>query len=161
MDKYKLLNPNLFPIHDGKYIIHSTVNDRFVWDIDPNSSNLHLWERHGGANQQFIFKSNGVGMYRIFCAQNGKALDCLHGSRDNGANVWAYDYNDTPAQHWHIKARDNNSVHIYFSVFSEIDYSKHKRCIDLCSSNAKNGANIWLYEENGTNAQKWYIEPVN
>ena len=49
----------------------------------------------------------------------------------------------------------------YGQTQPKIDYSKHKRCIDLSNSNAKNGANIWLYEENGTNAQKWYIEPVN
>ena len=64
---------------------------------------MHIWETHGGANQQFIFKSDGVARYRIYCAQNGKAVDNYHSDQSSGANVWLYDYNDTPAQHWYLK----------------------------------------------------------
>ena len=60
-----------FPVKDGKYFVHSAINYEYVWDMDPNSGNLHLWKKHGGASQQFIFKSSGSGVYRIFCAQNG------------------------------------------------------------------------------------------
>ena len=152
---YRFINRNIFPVDDGKYIVHSTINDRFVWDVDLNSSNLHLWERHGGANQQFIFKANGVGVYKIVCVANGKYLDCQYSNRDDGANVWVYSFNDTPAQHWLISPKD-----IAVSVYSDIDYLKHKRCIDLTHSNANNGTNIWLYGENGTNAQRWTLEKV-
>ncbi len=47
-----------------------------------------------------------------------------------------------------------------FTCYTEIDYLSTKRCIDLKHSNAKNGTNIWLYEDNGSNAQIWYLEPV-
>ena len=159
---YRFLNHNIFPIQDGKYIIHSAVDNRFVWDVDPNTSNLHLWERHGGANQQFIFKANGVGVYKIMCVANGKYLDCQYSSRDNGANVWAYEFNDTSAQHWYISPEDNLNIpaHYMISVYTQIDYLKNKRCIDLTHSNASNGTNIWLWGENGTNAQKWTLEMV-
>ena len=50
----------LFPVKEGKYIVHSSVNYKYVWDVDINSSNLQVWERHGGLNQQFIFNPNFV-----------------------------------------------------------------------------------------------------
>ena len=144
-----------FPVKDGKYFVHSAINYEYVWDMDSNSGNLHLWKKHGGANQQFIFKSSSSGVYRIFCAQNGKALDCQHSSEDNGANVWLYPYNDTSAQHWRLRPKD----FMKFSVFSEITFLKNPRCIDVTHSNASNGTNLWLYNNNGTNAQIWIAEP--
>ena len=146
-----------FPVKDGKYFVHSTINYDYVWDMDPNSGNLHLWQKHGGANQQFIFKSRGDGIYKIFCAQNGKALDCQYSSQENGANVWLYPFNDSSAQHWRLKSRDL----FKFSVFSEINFSKNPRCIDVTHSNAANGTNLWLYNNNGTAAQIWFAEPCN
>lgn len=152
-----------FPIKEGKYIVHSTINDKYVWDVDINSSNLHLWERHGGTNQQFIFKPNVLGFYTIYCATNGKALDCAYSSKDNGANVWVYEFNDTSAQHWNILLAGENYFlfPLKFTCYTQIDYLETKRCIDLQYSNANNGTNIWLYKGNGTNAQIWYLEPVN
>ena len=152
---YKQLNVNLFPIKDGKYYIHSTIDNRYVWDMDSNSSNLQLWEKHGGANQQFIFKSDGVAKYRIYCAQNGKAVDCQGSNESNGANVWLYPYNDTSAQHWHLKGQGL----LNFSAYSGINPLKNRRCIDVPSSNVHNGASLWLYHENNTNAQIWLAEP--
>ena len=146
-----------FPVKDGKYFIHSTINYDYVWDMDSNSGNLQLWQKHGGANQQFIFKSRGDGIYKIFCAQNGKAIDCQYSSQENGANVWLYPFNDTSAQHWRLKARD----FLKFSVFSEINFSKSPRCIDVTNSNASNGTNLWLYNSNDTAAQIWLAEPCN
>ena len=155
LQTYKRLNVNLFPIQDGKYYVHSTINGKYVWDMDPNSCNLHLWEKHGGANQQFIFKSDAVARYRIYCAQNGKAVDNCNSDQSSGANVWLYDYNDTPAQHWYLRGQGPGK----FSAYSGINASRNKRCIDLTGSNAQNGTNLWCYEENGTNAQIWYVEP--
>ena len=153
---YRFLNPNLFPLEDGKYIVHSTVDSRYVWDVDVNSSNLHLWERHGGANQQFIFKANGVGFYTIKCVQTGKFVDCAGSNKDNGANVWTYDYNGTNAQIWSIRSEGNGM----YSFKCIVDDSRNPRCIDLTNSRAQNGTNIWLYSANGTNAQKWTVERV-
>ena len=148
----------LFPVKEGKYIVHSSVNYKYVWDVDINSSNLQVWERHGGLNQQFIFKPNFFGIYTITCVQNGKAIDCAFSSRENGANVWAYECNDTSAQHWNIHLANQGNIFPFIQRVSI--FTTNKRCIDLKHSDAKNGTNIWLYEENGTNAQKWCLEPV-
>lgn len=157
-----LLIRALIPVKKGKYIVHSTINDKYVWDIDISSSNLQVQEKHGGLNQQFIFEPDIFGIYKIYCVQNGKALDCAFSSRDNGANVWAYEFNDTSAQHWILHSAGQNFLpfHFKFTCFTQIDYLTTKRCIDLKYSKAENGSNIWLYENNGTNAQIWYLEPV-
>ena len=52
-----------FPVKEGKYIVHSSINYNYVWDVDINSSNLQLWEKHGGLNQQFIFKPTLPGYF--------------------------------------------------------------------------------------------------
>ena len=36
-----------------------------------------------------------------------------------------------------------------------------RRCIDLTWANASTGVNIYLYAENGTNAQVWRLEPID
>ena len=95
LDPILLAITALFPIKEGKYIIHSAINYKYVWDIDINSSNLQIWEKHGGLNQQFYFKPSISGIYTIYCVRNGKALDCAFSSKDNGANIWVYEPNDT------------------------------------------------------------------
>lgn len=152
-----------FPVKEGKYIVHSSINYKYVWDVDINSSNLQLWEMHGGLNQQFIFKPTLPGYYIIYCVQNGKALDCAYSSKDNGANAWVYEFNDTSAQHWKIQGEipEESYFPIIVTCYTQIDYSTTKRCIDLKNSNVQNGTNIWLYEENGTNAQVWLLERVD
>ena len=50
---------------------------------------------------------------------------------------------------------------LYFTCYTEIDYLTTQRCIDLKHSNVENGTNIWLYKSNDTNAQLWFLEPVN
>ena len=154
---------DLFPIKAGKYIIHSTINYKYVWDIDIPSSNLQLWERHGGLNQQFIFKPSLSGLYTISCVENGKYLDCAYSRKDNGATVWTYEFNDTSAQHWIIRSVNQSKIlglFNQFTCYTQIDHSTTKRCIDLKYSDAKNGQKIWLYGDNGTDAQKWYLEPI-
>jgi hypothetical protein len=168
-DKPKKFNVALFaaraffPVKEGKYIVHSSIHYKYVWDVDINSSNLHLWERHGGLNQQFFFKPILAGYYTIYCVQNGKALDCAYSSKDNGANAWVYEFNDTSAQHWNIKGEipEESCFPIIITCYTQIDYSTTKRCIDLKNSNVQNGTNIWLYKENGTNAQVWLLERVD
>lgn len=151
----------LYPIKERKYIVHSTINHDYVWDVDINSSNLQIWKRHGGPNQQFLFKPSVSGIYTIYCVQNGKAIDCAFSSRDNGANVWVYEPNDTSAQQWNITNFSESSIMFQeISCYTKIDYYETKRCIDLQYSNAKNGTNLWLYKDNGTNAQRWLLEPV-
>ena len=108
LDPILIIAKAIFPVKEGKYIIHSTINYKYVWDVDINSSNLQIWERHGGLNQQFYFKPSIKGIYTIYCVQNGKALDCAFSSKDNGANAWVYEPNDTSAQHWHIKDLSGN-----------------------------------------------------
>ena len=163
LDPILIIAKALFPVKEGKYIIHSTINYNYVWDVDINSSNLQIWERHGGLNQQFYFKPSITGIYTIYCVQNGKALDCEYSSKDNGANAWVYEPNDTSAQHWHIKDLSGNPYPCpqEISCYTQIDYSETKRCIDLKSSNTQNDTNLWLYKSNETNAQKWLLEPVN
>ena len=38
--------------------------------------------------------------------------------------------------------------------------NRHRRVLDVTSSNTNNGANVQQYHNNGTNAQRWYIKQV-
>ncbi|CAB5198349.1 unnamed protein product [Rhizophagus irregularis] len=49
--------------------IHLKFNRNFVLDVSgaktDNSTNIHLWEKHGGKNQQFILQKNFCDNFKI------------------------------------------------------------------------------------------------
>ena len=159
---FNIPNPNTNPsIPDGKYFVHSTVDEKYVWDMDMNSGNLLLWPKHGRKNQQFIFKYKGNGIYLITSVASGKVLENQWGRTNNGANVGSNDFSDSQNQHWIIVRKDTLFSKNLITVYPEIGYFNLRRCIDLTWANASTGVNIWLYQENGSKAQIWHLEPVS
>ena len=147
---------NLFPVPNGKYIVHSTVNPKYVWDVNVENSNLIVWQKSVNPNQQFIFEENNSGLYTINCAHTGKVIDCAGGKIDNLTNVRAYDPNGTNAQLWSIHSEGDGK----YSFKCALDGTDNNRLIGLQDALVKNGSNIWLYNANGTNAQKWTLESI-
>ena len=160
LNNYKTSAPSP-SIPDGKYYVHSIIDDDYVWDIDMNSWNLLLWKKHGRKNQQFIFKYIGNGLYSISNVANGKYLECQWNRTNNGANVHTTNFNDIQAQHWYISKRDTLFKKNLITVYPELGYMNMRRCIDLTWANASTGVNIYLWAENGTNAQVWRLEPID
>ena len=78
-----------------------------VLDVEGGTTNVIVWDSHGGDNQCWRFVPDGDG-FRIQ-SKLGYFLDVSGGYADNETNVQVYEGNGTAAQHWRLyKASDRN-----------------------------------------------------
>ena len=63
-----------------------------------NGSNIHLWQYHGGSNQEFTLYNDII--YNPTC---NTAIDNYANLNNNGNNIISYDINLTTAQQWVIE----------------------------------------------------------
>ena len=141
---------------DGTYIIRSSINKGYVFDVSggskDNYANIQLWNECPVPQQRFKLKYLDNGYYRITATHSGKALDVKDASTQKGANVQQYQSNDTNAQQWIIKDNKDGT------------YSIISRCnglyVDVYNAVAANGTNIQMCDGNGLNAQKFIFEEV-
>lgn len=80
-------------------------------------------------------------------AQSKYVVDVSNGSKNNGANIWTYQLNNTNAQKWKVK-KDSVGYITFINIGSN-------KALDVSNASVNNGANIWQYEVNNTYAQKW------
>lgn len=92
-------------------------------------------------------------------AYTGKYLDVSGGSIENGTNVQQYEFNGTNAQKWGLYSYGDGN----YTIVSELnsDGTHYNRVLDV--SNGLNGENInvQLWENNGSDAQKFSICKTN
>ena len=91
------------------------------------------------------------GSYRIVTAlDESKALDLRANKTVSGTNVQLYDitYDDT----WFFDVKYQSSGYYKISVTGT------SLCLDHANAEKKDGANCWIYTDNGTNAQRFRIE---
>lgn len=92
-------------------------------------------------------------------AYTGKYLDVAGGNIENGTNVQQYEFNGTNAQKWGLYSYGDGN----YTIVSELnsDGTHYNRVLDV--SNGLNGENInvHLWENNGSDAQKFSICKTN
>ena len=93
------------------------------------------------------------GSYVLRNVATGKALDVTGGSAKSGTNVQTYTANGTIAQSFSLKSTDLLGTGTYV-IRSSMASGK---VLDVKGASSSNGANVQLYSENGTGAQKWRI----
>lgn len=79
--------------------------------------------------------------------QSEYVVDVSNGSKNNGANVWTYQSNNTDAQKWKVK-KDSVGYITFINVGSN-------KALDVYGGSVANGTNIWQYNYNDSFAQKW------
>jgi len=106
-----------------------------------------------GRNSGFIgyvhfLSSENIG--NDFYALIEPSIKVIH-LENTGSNVQLTANNDdyNPKQIWHFLRQSNGS----YKIISEYD----GKCLDLYGANPANGTNISTYEDNGTNAQRWFL----
>lgn len=148
----KLANKNMYVLEDGKYVIKSGINEKYVLDVYGgsllNEANVQLYSENESKAQSWLISHDEKGYVIITNEGSGKVLDVEGGSEENGANVQQYDSNLTRAQKWIAVKKSDGSV----ELISALDQNK---CMDLNGAKACNGSNIQIYEKNDTNAQRW------
>lgn len=153
LDQIANENKNLIP--DGKYVISSMLNSKYVLDVKNglmnNSANIELSTFNNETdNQAFIVSHDAQGYITFTNAKSGKVLDVSDGKASNGKNVQQYTSNRTRAQKWVVKKSNKG-----YMIISALDSNY---VLDVSGGKANNGTNVQLYSGNGSDAQNWNIE---
>lgn len=153
LDQIASENKNLIP--DGKYVISSMLNSKYVLDVKNgsmnNSANIELSTFNNETdNQAFIVSHDAQGYITFTNAKSGKVLDVSGGKAGNNKNIQQYESNGTRAQKWVVKKSNKG-----YMIISALDSNY---VLDVSGGKASNGANVQLYIGNGSDAQNWNIE---
>lgn len=151
LDTLASQNKNL--IADGTYLIQSSINTKYVFDIyggyATNGANVQLYKGNDTLAQLFKITHDSKGYVTITNAKSGRVLDVYGGTAQNEQNIWQYTSNGTRAQKWVIK-KDGNS-YVFVSALNP------NYVLDLSGGQAKSGRNIQLYSYTGSYSQKWNL----
>ena len=151
LDTLASQNKNL--IADGTYLIQSSINTKYVFDIyggyTTNGANVQLYKGNDTLAQLFKITHDSKGYVTITNAKSGRVLDVYGGTAQNEQNIWQYTSNGTRAQKWVIK-KDGNS-YVFVSALNP------NYVLDLSGGQAKSGKNIQLYSYTGSSGQKWNL----
>ena len=151
LDQIASENKKLIP--DGKYVISSMLNSKYVLDIEGGSTsnygNVQLYLNNESTAQAFKVSHDAQGYVTFTNVNSGKVLDVSGGIASNGRNVQQYTSNGTRSQKWVIKKSGNG-----YTIVSALDSNF---VLDLSSGKVNNGQNIQIYSSNGSNAQKWNL----
>ncbi len=118
-----------------------------------DGSNVCQLEPDGGAAQAWYAKPTGTGYICFVSALTGQCLDVASGSVADMTSVGVYARNDTAAQFFSLEAAPLVQNGVY-EVSSALNPAY---VVDIAGASAANGANVQLWESNGTSAQRFAI----
>ena len=149
---------------DGSYSIISKLNGLYL-DIEfamlEPGKNVQLYQGNNTKAQKFQLKKIEKpkktiedGIYQIAMFEKGKSnlgLEVVNGEKKAGANIELGNLNRNNKNQFEIKYNINDGYYEIKSVASE-------KMLDVEFAGMINGTNVWQYNKNGTDAQKWEIE---
>lgn len=160
--------------HDSRgYVTFTNANSGKVLDVNGASTasgtNVQQFASNGSWAQKWIAVCGSGGSYTIYSAlARNVALDVYVASTANGANIQTYTANGTKAQQWRmtktqtLRARLNSMASSHRNDLKDGTYTfgsanKRSMVLDVSGGSSANGANVQLYQSNGTNAQRWRV----
>ncbi len=144
----------------GVYTISSTANPNMVVDVQYGSSDigaiLHLWESNYSAAQRFVLTKTPDGYYMFRNVNSNLVLDVQYAEAYHGAAVWQHEDNGSAAQKWLIEENPDGGGG--YKISSALD---KRFCLGLASTVSANGTSVGLYQDSGTQEQRFAVESVN
>ena len=150
---------------DGYYTIALSSNNNYVLDVSGanfnNFSNVQLYQSNGTNAQKWIIEKDNDGYYTFYSYNKSFVLDVNAASTANGTNIQLYQNNGTNAQRFSLKdisgqnEKPLNYVDINNDIYMISSAKDSGKAIDLSGGSINNGSNIWLYDANYSEAQKW------
>ena len=139
-------------IESGIYTISTAMDNSKVIDIYggylKNSTNIQLYQNHGGDGQKFFVNYLGNGYYSIRAYQNvSYSLDVFNNEKTPSTNVELYGYGGGSNQQWIINQTEDG----YFNIISRCNYL----VMDIANASTKNETNILMYTKNNQSNQKF------
>lgn len=119
-----------------------------------SGSNVAQYKSSDELSQYWYFVADGDG-YRVFNAASGHRLDVYGGKSTNGANVQLYKANNSNAQKWMLV--DTPLIKNGTYAFSSDLTVYGMLMLDVYGASKASGANVQVYQSNGTDAQKWTL----
>ncbi|WP_294365069.1 RICIN domain-containing protein [uncultured Ruminococcus sp.] len=138
---FYIYNPENLGTDFYAYIINTEA-----WKMLTNESdnNVVMHNETGYAEQIWKFTKNSDNSYKIINCKTGKALD----SGGANGNVYTYDDCDNDYQSWYIFGESG----AYY-----LKPKNSNKVLDITSGSVNDGANVQIYDWNGTTAQKFQI----
>ncbi len=158
--------------HSGNYVKIMNVSSGKVLDVaggvaKPNT-NVQQFQWNGSESQLWIAVSTNTGIKLISALDKNLVLDLNNGYTSNGTNVKVYTSNDSKAQRWKFnkvedpKAALDRLAKQSIKYVAEGEYEIHSMIneqynLDVTNADKKTGANVQLYIDNNTDAQRWRV----
>ena len=118
-----------------------------------NGGNIHQWDFHGGANQQFTFYTWTSDSYYIMSKQSNRVIDVAGVDARDGANI----------QQWEFVRGDNQTFKLipagngYYFI-----QARHSgKYLDVAAYSRETGGNIHQWTYHGGDNQQFKLIPVN
>lgn len=165
--------------HDSKgYVTFINVGSNKAIDIydgkAKNYQNISQYTSNNSYAQKWIVTKDSMG-YKIMSAiDKNYVLDLYNGSVNNGTNIQVYQSNGTVAQRWKFdkyvkptvetarqkmdKMAKEYNANITESTYVISNYTQAKYVLDVSNGSKNSGANVWVFQSNNTNAQKWKVK---
>ena len=121
------------------------------WLLATNDNgNVNASKENYNSNQVWHFTRLSNGSYKIVSQKDSSCMEVHNFETQNGTNVEMHPYNDNSAQHWYIYGK--SAQYIFRAECGD-------NVLDLSggAEGAGNGTNLQMWENNGTNAQKFQI----
>lgn len=165
--------------HDSKgYVTFINVGSNKAIDVydgkAKNYQNISQYTSNDSYAQKWIVTKDSMG-YKIMSAMDKNyVLDLYNGSVNNGTNIQVYQSNGTVAQRWKFdkyvkptvetarqkmdKMAKEYNANITESTYVISNYTQAKYVLDVSNGSKNSGANVWVFQSNNTNAQKWKVK---
>lgn len=151
----------------GTYSIVSVGSGKAI-DVpassDKKGANVQMWDQHLSDGQIWALSKPEGDSFQIFCSLTGKCLDILNGNLVSGENVRQWDDNNSKkAQRWTIETDDLTYVYkgVEYPSYTIRPFQGQTLALDVKWANIANGANVWIYNVNGSRFQRWILLPTS
>lgn len=163
----------LFQIsHSGNYLKITNANSGKVLDVAAglrqNGTNIQLYDWNGSKAQLWIAVNTNDGIKLVSALDKNLVMDLYGAVTANGNNISVYASNNTKAQRWIFKKEEDPRAAMDRlalagkNLVSEGIYEIHSAInsrfnLDVTAGSTNNRANVQLYTDNDSGAQRWII----
>lgn len=141
---------------DTYYSLMDTTTNKYLTN---NNGALALEDSNPTCNQRWIFHKNSDGSFTLYSRCSYQVLDVYGGFKDDHTKIQTFTSNGTIAQKWQLVNADLlsnlNSANITNGIYVIHSKVNPEMSIDVGNATSGDGANIQLWGNNYTIAQKF------
>ena len=158
---------------NGGYLRIENINSNKVLDVyganKANGTNVSQYGWNGTRAQMWIAVKMEKGLKFVSALDPNCVLDLTGANTNNSANIQLYRSNDSLAQRWNLQQVEDPRKQLNDLALKNKDVIKNGTYeihsgkngaynVDVNAGSKSKGANVQLYSDNNTNAQRWTVE---